>query len=77
LKQPLRKDAADSYSKYRAMAASLLEEGRWITNSDICERLSMPKRTGSQYWNLLKTELNGKIEVQQGRIRTKSSILSF
>ena len=77
LRQPLRKDAAIRYFTYLETAKKLLQEGRWITNKNICSYLSMPERTGCEYWYRLKDDLTVDVEIEAGRMRTKSRILTF
>lgn len=77
LRQPLRQDAANRYSIYLAAAKHLLKAGNWITNKDVCERLSMSERTGSGYWKRLVDDLRDEIEIGSGRIRRRQVQISL
>jgi hypothetical protein len=78
MRKSLRRDAAGSYGEYCRAANELLEGVRAISNSQVCEAIKMPERTGRNYWQKFKADYRDQIEIApQGQVRRKGGILSF
>jgi hypothetical protein len=65
----LRKDASDTYQRYSAALDLLFAQREWVKNADVCQATGIPERTGRNYWNRVKDDYKGSIEVQGPRIR--------
>lgn len=64
----LRKDASNTYERFVAATERLLIDHPWVKNSDVCASLSLPQRTGRNYWRRLKDDYQDQLVIEGPRV---------
>lgn len=68
LRTHLRQDASNAYERFVAATERLLLDQQWVKNSDVCASLSIPQRTGRNYWKRLKDDYQNQLIIEGPRI---------
>lgn len=68
LRTHLRKDASNTYERFVAATERLLLDQQWVKNSDVCASLSLPQRTGRNYWRRFKHDYQDQLIIEGPRL---------